>query len=165
MPVNLDIIHFIYILATVPEEHVGRVLKFLPNQRAYLGLTPILHSSLILAITLEEVRLPASRSCLGHFTPVESFFATDQDIWVWGVVSTSPLYFISFNLLSEILTRLFYSGPATKVRICPPKAVYWDQVVEGEENEEAGARQEEQQALVHGCHQPETRRPFTTFNL
>ena len=77
MPVNLDIVHSIHILATVPEEYVCRVLKFLPNQRAYLGLTPILHSSLILVITLEEVRLPASRSCLWHFAPVESFFATD----------------------------------------------------------------------------------------
>ena len=55
------------------------------------------------------------------------------------------------------MTRLLHSGPATKVRVNLPKVVNLDQVLEEmEEKKEEGARQEEQQALVHhGRHQLE----------
>ena len=71
------------------------------------------------------------------------------------MVSPSSLGLVSCNLLSEISTRLLHSGPATKVRICLPKVVNWDEVVESreEKKEEADARQdEEQQALGHARH-------------
>ena len=121
-----------------------------------LGPAPILHSGLIFASVLEEVRLPACGGCLGYFAPEEPFVPTDQYIWIRRVVSPSPLCLVSCNLLFEISTHLLHSGPATKVRVAD-----WVQVVEMEENKEAGARQEDQQALVHGCHHLGMRLPFT----
>ena len=64
------------------------------------------------------------------------------------MLSPSPLFLVSINLLSEILTCLLHSGSSTKVGIHLPQ-VGWDNLVEREEKKEAGSRQEEQQAIVH----------------
>ena len=63
---------------------------------------------------------------------------------------SSPLL-ISSNLIFEIVTSLLHPGPPTKVGVRLPQIDRWDYLVEMEENkEDAGARQEEQQAVEHG---------------
>ena len=67
------------------------------------------------------------------------------------MLSPNPLFLVSINLLSEILTCLLHSGSATEVGVHSPQ-VGWDHFIEREEKKEASARQEEQQSIVdeHG---------------
>ena len=67
------------------------------------------------------------------------------------MLSPNPLFLVSINLLSEILTCLLHSGSSTKVGIHLPQ-IHWIPSVEREEKKEAGARQEKEQSIVdeHG---------------
>ena len=111
----------------------------------------IVHSSHIHSTLLEEISFPAGGGCLGHFAPQEPFLPTEQHIRIRRMDSASSPLLISSNLIFEIVTSLLHPGPPTKVGVCPPQIDRWDYLVEMEENkEDAGARQEEQQAVEHG---------------